>query len=113
MVVTDARQIKFGVEYISKHSDSIVVAGRCCGDTILLEDRFAAVYDPDTPPSSSTFVEGIKVCLTVVSIEPFGDVFMTDWDSVDPGFSARIELTGHGAEKVRPFCVLANDDQYP
>ncbi len=107
------REIQFEAEYIKTHIESTLVIGRCCGDTILLGDHFSAIYDQDLSVKPVALLNGRTVHLEVASINPIGDSLGCCWDFIDPSCLARIELTGHGREKLHPFCVLVNDKQGP
>ena len=104
--------IEFLIAYFQRQSDRVIVAGRCCQGPINVGERFHCLYESvverteDRYGSSKRQGQGELVNLRVDSIFAYGHCFT----QLDPGMTARLELSGEGIEKIKEGLILGIEE---
>ncbi len=103
------KNIEFGVEFITERSgDRIGIAGRCYKGPIEIGDVFEAVYQYvpvktlDDYARPSERIGETLVRLKVESMRAYG----RSWQEIHEGLTAEMEVSGEGAELLKPGDVL-------
>lgn len=103
------RELEFTVEeifFLSRLVGVVVIAGRCCKQTIRVGDHFTRVFDYGLSEGFSGEREEHDeepINLWVRSIE----MYQTEFEKCGPGEVAAIKLTGSGVSSIRKNAMIA------
>lgn len=95
--------IEFSADIVEFEGATLVVKGRCLEGPIRTRDVFTATYGLDDPRSDTPArVDEAPVLLRIEKIS----AYRRDFDEIDPGLTARLELVGVGLAEVKAGRVL-------
>ena len=103
------RRIEFIVEKITVGRRITSIIGRCAGDALRVDDIFDSIYEYDPARSLEDYALPVarknvqEVSLSVCSIR----AYRRDLVELSSGMTARVALSGSGAEKLKEGWVLS------
>lgn len=103
--------IEFGVHHVSQCArDTIAVEGRCYSGKITIGHEFRKVYAASVEKTQKAYKDVGRIQLAAINLRVMKiEAYNHEVPEIESGLTARLHLSGSGAEQVTGNTILGSD----